>query len=894
MPAEQTRRRPARRGTLIAAAIALTALVGALVPVEAGAAVPAATPAPTPSPTATPAATPAPDAEATAQPDPQATATASPSPAPAPSPTASAQTDTSSATAPAEDDAPAEGEPEYEFDSTQDEAQPGGYAGPEGFQANSLAGFKAGNIISDAKMYASGTMSAAQIQSFLNAKVPKCQSGYVCLKDYRQNTLTKAPTKWCPGTYQGAQAESAASIISKAAKACGVNEQVLLVMLQKEQGLVTHVWPSTWRYTIAMGYACPDNAACDTAYYGFQNQMYMAASQLKRYTLDSWFNWYPVGKTSQVRWHPNSACGSGAVLVENKATAALYYYTPYQPNAAALRAGYGTGDSCSSYGNRNFYNYFTDWFGSTQGSGAGTPTTPAPSVASLNGTAHMLAVDSAGVMWAYPSNGKGGWLSRFQVATGLKGMRQILGVGDLNGDGARDVLAVETSGKVWLYPGNGGTGFRARVAVGVDWSSAGLITDAGDFDGDGVPDVFTRNSRGDLLLWRGTGTGGFRAPKVVGWRWSGMDVVVGTGDLNGDGHADVVARRKDGKLFAYFGNGRGGWASQREIGHGWGGIKSIVAPGDFTGDGRRDLLGITSSGQLYLYAGRGDGTVNTNGQIGRGWTGLANFSGPGPVATGKPFAFPAGAGDVNDNGYADVLAQTKSGSLLLYSGTGTGFGSTKTLKSATQWGSAGSVPVTLGDFTGDGIRDLARITSSGRFRLYPGTASGTYGAGIDIGRGWSPSWQIVGGFDVDGDRKVDVLVRKPDGTLTLYSGNGAGGFTGATRLIGSGWGAMTSIAYVGDFDGDGRGDLIARHTSGKLYLYMSNGAGGWKGSRVLPVSGSGVSRLVGPGDFDHDGRADFLTVNAQGQLVLHRGNGSGGILSSRVIGTGWGGLAWIG
>lgn len=262
---------------------------------------------------------------------------------------------------------------DYGGDTTEDEAQPGGYAGPEGFQTMSLVGWKAGNIISDAKMFASGTMSATQIQTFLNGRVPKCQSGYVCLKDYKQNTITKAATRWCPGTYQGVQAESAAAIISKAAKACGVNEQVLLVMLQKEQGLVTHVWPSDWRYTIAMGYACPDNAACDTAYYGFQNQIYMAASQLKRYTLDSWFNWYPVGKTSPVRWHPNAACGSGSVLIENKATAALYYYTPYQPNAAALRAGYGEGDSCSAYGNRNFYNYFTDWFGPTRtdGSGAG-------------------------------------------------------------------------------------------------------------------------------------------------------------------------------------------------------------------------------------------------------------------------------------------------------------------------------------------------------------------------------------------------------------------------------------------------------------------------------------------------------------------------------------------
>jgi hypothetical protein len=53
------------------------------------------------------------------------------------------------------------------------------------------------------------------------------------------------------------------------------------------------------------------------------------------------------------------------VLIQNQATAGLYNYTPYQPNAAALAAGYGTGDSCSAYGNRNFWLYFRDWFGPT-------------------------------------------------------------------------------------------------------------------------------------------------------------------------------------------------------------------------------------------------------------------------------------------------------------------------------------------------------------------------------------------------------------------------------------------------------------------------------------------------------------------------------------------------
>jgi hypothetical protein len=237
-------------------------------------------------------------------------------------------------------------------------------------KAADLSQFNAGNIMSDAVFFNSGTMSAAQIQSFLESKVPSCQSGYTCLKDWYDTSRSTSADAMC-GAYSGGVRERASTIIFKVAQACGINPQVILTTLQKEQGLVTHVWPSDWRYTIAMGQGCPDTAACDTRYYGFFNQVYGAAWQFKRYAnppgTSNYFNWYAPGNTWNVRWHPNAACGSSPVLIQNQATANLYYYTPYQPNAAAIRAGYGEGDSCSSYGNRNFYQWFTDWFGSTQG-----------------------------------------------------------------------------------------------------------------------------------------------------------------------------------------------------------------------------------------------------------------------------------------------------------------------------------------------------------------------------------------------------------------------------------------------------------------------------------------------------------------------------------------------
>ncbi len=237
-------------------------------------------------------------------------------------------------------------------------------------KAADLSQFKPGNIISDAVFFNSATMTEAQIQSFLESKVTSCRSGYTCLKDYYVQTRSIAADAMC-GAYSGGGSERASRVIFKVAQACGINPQVILVMLQKEQGLITSTAPSAWAYQAAMGQGCPDTAACDTAYYGLFNQVYGGARQMKRYAnppgTSNYFTWYAPGKTWNVQYHPNTSCGRGAVYIENQATANLYYYTPYQPNAAALSAGYGLGDGCSSYGNRNFFNYFTDWFGSTQG-----------------------------------------------------------------------------------------------------------------------------------------------------------------------------------------------------------------------------------------------------------------------------------------------------------------------------------------------------------------------------------------------------------------------------------------------------------------------------------------------------------------------------------------------
>ncbi|QAY74582.1 hypothetical protein ET445_15815 [Agromyces protaetiae] len=232
-------------------------------------------------------------------------------------------------------------------------------------EAAVAAQFNPGNIIDDALFYDGGALPAASVQSFLNSKVSVCRSGYTCLKDYRQSTSSKSGEAGRCGPYQGAANESAAQIIFKVGAACGISQKALIVLLEKEQSLVTDDWPVDRQYRSATGYGCPDTADCDAQFYGFQNQVWMAALQFKRYAANPGGWNHIAGRVNAIRFNPNAACGTSQVFIQNTATAGLYNYTPYQPNAAALANLYGTGDSCSAYGNRNFWRIFTDWFGST-------------------------------------------------------------------------------------------------------------------------------------------------------------------------------------------------------------------------------------------------------------------------------------------------------------------------------------------------------------------------------------------------------------------------------------------------------------------------------------------------------------------------------------------------
>ena len=245
--------------------------------------------------------------------------------------------------------------------------------------APGASAFDPGLIISDSVFFDFGSMDVAGIQQFLDSRISSCRAedpAIDCLKDvFVEIPETPATAEEEIGPCSAITANPAAraaEVIYSVAVACGINPKVLITKLQKEQGLVTSTKPTSYMYRAAMGFGCPDSdpGICGKVNVGLFNQLYRAAKQLRWYgNPEGSFTYWKPGRTVSMRFNPNSSCGTKSFELKNQATANLYYYTPYTPNQAALANMYGSGDSCSAYGNRNFWRFFHDWFGSPIGGG---------------------------------------------------------------------------------------------------------------------------------------------------------------------------------------------------------------------------------------------------------------------------------------------------------------------------------------------------------------------------------------------------------------------------------------------------------------------------------------------------------------------------------------------
>ncbi len=245
-----------------------------------------------------------------------------------------------------------------------------------------LGGFSPNFLITDTRMFDSTSMTRAQVDAFLDEKGANCvdgTDGAKCLKNFTANTPKRSATKYCTEIAAVSNA-TAGRIITDVARACDVNPQVIVVMLQKEQGLITTRNATPTQLEKALGFRCPDFQACDPAYGGFVHQIYHGTSRLQEYGDPARGYRYQAGQTYDIQYSPFEFCGYGEVKIANRATAALYNYTPFTPTQATLDAGAGgvSDDVCATYGNRNFFRTFSQWFGSPTGTPVDRYPTAAP------------------------------------------------------------------------------------------------------------------------------------------------------------------------------------------------------------------------------------------------------------------------------------------------------------------------------------------------------------------------------------------------------------------------------------------------------------------------------------------------------------------------------------
>ena len=320
---------------------------------------------------------------------------------------------------------------------------------------------------------------------------------------------------------------------------------------------------------------------------------------------------------------------------------------------------------------------------------------------------------------------------------------------DLTGDSTPDLVTVDRSGTVRIRAGRGNGKFGDTTRK-MSLRGYSLLTAVGDIDGDGRNDMVAR-FKGRLTTLLATGKGGFNR-KVTRKGYSDYRQLIGAGDVNSDGRADLLVRTKN-RLYLQTGYGTGLFARPQRVAGAWSDVNRLVA-GDFNRDGRPDLVARDAKGKVLVLPGRGDGTYGaalgpaTNLKTMR-WITAANLvDGPGadligvtgkqlvvvanrdtyelgaPVDTGVSFAgmdLLLNAGDVDRDGFGDVLARDTAGQLWIYSGNGTGALAERRLLGGGWDGVSGIAAV--GDVTGDGLPDLVGTPAGGRLSVWRGNGS---------------------------------------------------------------------------------------------------------------------------------------------------------------------------
>ncbi len=512
--------------------------------------------------------------------------------------------------------------------------------------------------------------------------------------------------------------------------------------------------------------------------------------------------------------------------------------------------------------------------------------------------------------------------------------------GDVNGDGLGDLLVGSSN----VSNGGSGHGFAAVVtgsrvgSIFMPWYRydagnvlfGGAVGTAGDVDGDGFSDILVGSSgytgtltlEGRVQMFRGAADA--PAPSAGSMASSGISgsffgwVVAAAGDVNGDGYDDMLATApnasvqvaNDGLVVLFLGDS-GGVSSQASwyaIGPyancGFG--SSAACAGDVNGDGYDDIAigaqDLGNEGFVQLWYGSPYGPR----------AGAPDWATDGFQADSRFGSSVASAGDVNGDGYADLIVgapgddtefagQTRpanEGRAYLYLGSPTGLGETVWSALGGQLdGGLGNSVAGAGDVNGDGYGDVIigmeaydrplspgfSIADEGRAYVYHGNSGGlgAVPATTLSGSGNANFGHVVGtAGDVDGDGFSDVIVSaiygdpNDQGLVAVYRGSAGGVATGAHWSFSAGQAFAEFGSWVGtagDVNGDGLSDVVfgaqfhegtGPQDSGSVWVFAGplTGTAGttalrqWSGTQAYENLGRCA---VGVGDLNGDGFADI-------------------------------------
>jgi len=507
--------------------------------------------------------------------------------------------------------------------------------------------------------------------------------------------------------------------------------------------------------------------------------------------------------------------------------------------------------------------------------------------------------------------------------------------GDVNGDGYSDlVLSADgysspqtNEGAVFIYHGaadmladeSDGQYDAQQLGSSLGWTCAS----AGDVNGDGRADLVAgapwydiggqfvgrvhvfHGSSGPFLSSPDWTAEGSSASDRIGW-WQAS-----AGDVNGDGFGDLVVgvpnhsngQSNEGRVDVYHGSSSGlpsepDWSFESDlVDAGFGG--QVASAGDVNGDGYGDLIvgargytnGESSEGRAYVFFGSPHGLSETPG-----WTFESDF-----VNAGLGGAV-AGAGDVNGDGFADIIVGApgyanghyEEGAAYGFQGSATGLPEVPNwfIETNRQWTGYGFSVAAIGDVNGDGYgdvivgapRDSNPESSEGRAYIYHGSSSGLSTiADRVLERNQASSafgWAVAGAGDVNGDGFADVVVGAPDypsgalqlGRAELFLGSPVGvGAQPAWSIVGPAGPAQVghSVANLGDHNGDGFSDVavgIPTSSSGLLYsgsveLYLGN-AGAGRPVLARQMRGGDDPTPVQPWGLTHSGDAFNVAMTA--------------------------------